>query len=88
MTDKPPAPHAADTHGKCLSLKQPHKTNPVDTKKTKKCDSRFSFDITTDDLAAFQKGEYPVNTARSTEWAFINFKLWQILKIPYRAVSS
>ena len=37
------------------SLKQPCKMNPVHTKKLKikECNERFSFDITTDDLAAF-----------------------------------
>ena len=65
--DEAPVPCAPETHGKCLNLKLPQKTNLVDTKKTKKSNERFSFDITTDDLAAFQKGECPLNTARSTE---------------------
>jgi len=74
--DDAPAPRAPQTHGKCLSLKWPRKTNPVDTKKTKECNERFSFDITTDNLAAFQKGECPVNTAKSMEWVFKSLELW------------
>ena len=65
-------PHAQATCGKCLSLKWPHKPNPVDTKKAKESDERFSFDMTANDLIVFQKGECPVNTAKSTEWVFNN----------------
>ena len=49
-------------------------------KKTKESEEWFSFDIITEDLAAFQKGECPANTAKSTEWAFRNFELWRIAR--------
>ena len=73
-----PAPCVPQTRSKSLSLKRP-KTNPVHTtlKKTKEFDERFSFDVTTDDLTAFQKGECPANTAKSTDWVFRNFELWR-----------
>ena len=78
--DDAPAPRAPETRGKCLSLKRSCKMNSVDPKKTKESDEKFSFDITTDDLAAFQKGECPANTARSMEWSFMNFEVWQIAR--------
>ena len=70
-------PRVSETRGKCLSLKRRRKGNPVNAKKTKESDERFYFDITTDDLAAFQKGECPANTAKSTEWAVRNFESWR-----------
>ena len=63
---------------RCLSLKRPSKKNPVDAKKTKESDKRFSFDLTVDNLITFQKGEFAVNTAKSTEYVTRNFQSWQI----------
>ena len=48
-------PYVPQAHGKCLSLKRPGKTNPVDANKTKKFDERFSCGITVDSLITFQR---------------------------------
>ena len=73
-------PDAPQPRGKCLSLKRPCKNNPINAKKTKESDERFSFDLTIDDLTSFQKGESTANTPKSTEWANKNFQSWRIAR--------
>ena len=43
-------------------------------------EERFSFDVTRDELAVFQHGECPVNTAKTTEWALRNFESWRVAR--------
>ena len=68
-TAKPP-------RGKSLSLKWTCVTNNTNesAKKMKELDERSNFDITLDELSAWQKGECPLNATKSTEWVLRNFE--------------
>ena len=76
--------------GKSLSLKRTRTTNITgesckqesrsESKKMKESDERFNFDVTFDELSAWQKGECPANTAKSTEWAVRNFESWRVAR--------
>ena len=50
-----------------------------DQKKTVKNhdDSRFSFDVTIEELDAFKEGDCPTNTLKNTEWALKTFESWR-----------
>ena len=40
-------------------------------------DSRFSFDVTMEELDAFKEGDCPTNTLKNTEWALKTFESWR-----------
>ena len=59
------------------------KTAPLEQKKVKNCNERFSFDdVTIEELDAFKEGDCPTidsptNTAKNTEWAVRTFEVWR-----------
>ena len=70
-----------ERESKSLQLKRSRvatKTVPLEQKKVKNYNERFSFDdVIIEELDAFKEGDCPTNMAKNTEWAVRTSEVWR-----------